>query len=126
MKTFNLKEVFSDYGWNKGFKFEINFSRQSVARIYISDRKTKYYAGGYGYDKESSVIALMINDLIGARPYNENIYGNRNGFLSGGVGFWSIKDSFESLGDGFTLNKIYCGKYSDVYNITFNLGGGAA
>lgn len=63
--TFNLKEVFNEYGRNKEFKFEILFSNSGVARIYINDRKTKYVAGGYGYDKVSSVIATMINDLIG-------------------------------------------------------------
>lgn len=119
MKTFNIKEEFNNYGWNTGFKFEITYSKSGVARIYLgSNRKTKYFASGYGYDKESSVIATMINDLLGEQNYNPNIYGNRNGFLSGGTGLSSIKESFESI-EGYKLNKIYSGVNSDVYEISF-------
>ena len=119
MKTFNIKEVFNQYGWNKGFKFEIIYSRSGVARIYINDRKTKYSASGYGYDKESTVLSNMINDLVGAKSYDSNIYGNRNGLLSYGVGFDSIKKSFESI-EGNKLIKLYSGLKSDVYEIIFN------
>lgn len=129
MKNFNLKELFEDksYGWNKGFKFEIIFSNSGVARIFINDRKTKYYANGGGYDKISTVIASMVNDLIGKQPYNFEIYGNSGNykkegetefFLSSGVGFSSIKDSFESI-KGNELNQIYSGKNSNIYQITF-------
>ena len=120
MSTFNLKKVFNDgYGWEKGFKFEIIWGKTGVARIWINDRKTSYTAGGYGYDKESSVIARMINDLIGKQPYNPNIYGNRDGFLSGGTGLSSIENSFESV-NGYKLTKLYSGKDSNVYEIKFN------
>ena len=119
MKTFNIKEEFNNYGWNIGFKFEITYSKSGVARIYLgSNRKTKYTATGYGYDKESSVIATMINELLGKQNYNPNIYGNRNGFLSGGTGLSSIKESFESV-EGHKLNKIYSGVNSNVYEISF-------
>jgi hypothetical protein len=81
MKTFDLKSVFGEgYGWEKGFKFEIVYSKNGIARIYAGDRKTKYTASGYGYDKKSSVLATMINDLIGVQAYDESIYGNRAGF----------------------------------------------
>jgi len=120
MSTFNLKEVFNDYGWSKGFKFEIVYSKQGVACIYIGDRKTSYTAGGYGYDKESSVIATMINDLIGEQKYNKKIYGNNGKFLSGGTGFSSIKESFEYK-RGFKLEGLYSGFNSDVYQVTFKL-----
>ena len=132
MRTFDLKKQFSDknYGWDKDFKFEIIFSNSGVARIYINDRKTKYNANGYGYDKVSSVIASMINDLVGMQPYNSEIYGNSGNYkkecetefhLNGGVGFSSIKDSFESIA-GTELNQIYSGKNSNVYEIKFNQG----
>ena len=131
MQTFDIKKQFSDgYGWNEGFKFEIIFSNSGVARIYINDRKTKYNANGYGYDKTSSVIASMINDLIGLQPYNFEIYGNSGNYkkegetefyLSGGVGFSSIKESFESIA-GNKLNQIYSGKNSNIYEIKFNQG----
>ncbi len=129
MQQWDLKKVFNEkgYGWNKGFKFEITFSNSGVARIFIGDRKTKYTAGGYGYDKVSSVIANMINDLIGKQSYNKDIYGNScnysnntelTGILCGGTGFGSIKESFESI-EGFKLNQIYVGVNSSVYEITF-------
>ena len=131
MQTFDLKKQFNEgYGWNKDFKFEIVYSNNGVARIYINDKKTKYKAAGYGYDKVSSVIASMINDLIEKQPYNSEIYGNTGNYkkegetefhLSGGVGFSSIKESFESIA-GNELNQIYSGKNSNIYEIKFNQG----
>lgn len=118
MATYNLKKDFKEF-WSNGFKFEVIYSKSRAARIFVGDRKTKYTAGGYGYCKESSVIAAMINDLVGVQSYNPNIYGNRNGFLIGGVGFSSIKQSFESVAD-YKLEKIYSGINSDVYQIKFN------
>ena len=129
MQTFDLKKQFSDknYGWDKDFKFEIVFSNSGAARIYINDRKTKYNASGYGYDKTSSAIASMVNDLIGQQPNNFEIYGNNGNYkkegetefyLSSGVGFSSIKESFESI-TGNELNQIYSGKNSNVYEIKF-------
>lgn len=128
MKNWDLKKAFNEkcYGWDKGFKFEIIFSNSGVARIFIGDRKTKYAAGSYGYDKTSTVIANMINDLIGEQPYNKEVYGNTGNyckdkeayFLSGGVGFGSIKDSFESI-EGNKLVSIYSGVNSSIYEITF-------
>lgn len=118
MATYNLKKDFKDY-WSNGFKFDVTYSKSGIARICIGDRQTSYKAGGYGYCKESSVIASMINDLIGVQPYNSNIYGNLNGLLCSGVGFSSIKDSFESVA-GYKLDKLYSGLNSDVYQIKFN------
>ena len=116
MKTFDLKEM----GWTE-FKFEVIYSKRGVARIYIGDRATNYTAGGYGYDKESSVIANMINDLLIDNPkYNKNVYGNYKGrSLSHGVGFHVIKGSFETK-RGNKLEKIYSGMNSDVYYIKIN------
>ena len=130
MQTFDLKKQFTNgYGWTTDFKFEIIFSNSGAARIYINDRKTKYKAAGYGYDKTSSVIASMVNDLIGQQPYNFEIYGNTGNYKKesetefylsgGGVGFSSIKESFESI-TGNELNQIYSGKNSNVYEIKFN------
>ena len=129
MQTLDLKKQFTEgYGWSKDFKFEIIFSNSGVARIYINDKKTKYKAAGYGYDKTSTVLAKMINDLIGEQPYNPTIYGNSGNYkkegetefhLSGGVGFSSIKESFESI-SGNELNQIYSGKNSSIFEIKFN------
>lgn len=126
MKQFNIKEVFNEYGWKTGFKFHIKWNNSGGARVYVNDRPTKYKAGGYGYDKESSCIASMVNDLIGDQPYNSEIYGNSGNYnkdkslhhLSGGVGFDSIQDSFQSL-EGAKLTKLYWGDCFNVYEITF-------
>lgn len=127
MKQFNIKEVFKEYGWSKGFKFHIKWSNTGVAKIYINDRPTKYKAGGYGYCKESSVIATMINDLIGDQPYDSEIYGNSGNYnkdkslhhlSQSGVGFSSIQGSFQSL-QGAKLDKLYWGTDFNVYEITF-------
>ena len=128
MQTLDLKKQFTEgYGWDKDFKFEIIFSNSGVARIYINDKKTKYTAAGYGYDKTSSVIASMVNDLIGLQPYNFEIYGNSGNYkkegetefyLSSGVNFDSIKKSFESIA-GNELNQIYSGKNSNIFEIKF-------
>lgn len=116
-QVFDIKKVFNQYGWKDGFKFEITYTN-STARVWIGDRMTKYKAGGYGYCKESTVLSNMINDLIGEQPYNSEVYGNRNGLLSYGVGFDSIKSSFESI-EGNKLNKLYSSKNSYIYEIVF-------
>ena len=118
MKTFDLKEARAEYdGWDI-IKFEVVYSNK-VARIYINDRKTKYNAGGYGYCKESSVIAEMINDLIEVQAYNPEVYGNRNGLLSqGGVGVSSLQESLKSI--GVKLEQIYSGKNSNVYSLNLS------
>ena len=116
MKTFNLKEARAEYGGWDIIKFEVVYSNKGVARIYINDRKTKYNASGYGYCKESSVIAEMINDLIEVQAYNPEVYGNRNGLLSqGGVGVSSLQESLKSI--GVSLEQIYSGKDSNVYKL---------
>ena len=116
MKTFDLKEARAEYdGWDI-IKFEVVYSSKCVARIYVGNRKTKYNAGGYGYCKESSVVAGMINDLIEVQAYNPEVYGNRNGLLSqGGVGVSSLQESLKSI--GVSLEQIYSGKDSNVYRL---------
>lgn len=110
MSTINVKEL------GHTFKFEINYNR--VARIWVGDKKTPYIASGYGYDKASTVIANMINNLIGTQPYNTEIYGSFAGLLSPGTGFRSIKESFESI-EGNKLDFIYEGsRGSEIYEIT--------
>lgn len=83
--------------------------------------------GGGGYCKESSVIASMVNDLIGYQNYSPDQYGNSRAYkgkknerkLDGGTGFSSIADSFQSL-RGCKLKKVYCGKTSDVFEVKFS------
>jgi len=99
------------------FKFEVTFSK-TTTRIWRGFKKTKYYAGGYGYDKLSTVIAEMINDLTGEQTYSREVYGHYKGLLTFGVGFDATKQSFESI-EGNKLDLVYCGKTSNVYEITF-------
>ena len=115
MRTINSETV-KDWVGKNGIKFDVRYSRAGVARIFIGDAKTPYYANGGGYCKESSVIASMINDVFGALPYDDSIYGSRNGKLSGGVGFRSIQECFNSI-EGQTLTKIYSSSVNDVYEI---------
>lgn len=123
METFNLKRVISENptDWNS-FKFALVYKKTSYRwcpRIYVGDRKTKYHARGCGYDKESAVIAEMINDICGEVRYNKKIYGSYDGYLAGGTGFEAIKESFESK-RGNKLVKLYSGAEFDVYEITIN------
>lgn len=129
-KIWDLKSIFNSYGWDKGFKFSLELEGKSSLRLYVGSRKTSYVATGCGYDMVSSVIAKMINDLIGEQPYDSSFYGNtRNysnntsdkGTLCGGTGFSSIKESFESLGDGFKLDYIYKARDYRVYEVKLNL-----
>ena len=117
---FNIKEmVESTTMWRK-FEFEVLYSSSGVARIYINHRKTKYNVGGYGYDKESAVIAQMINDLTTDITYNKKIYGNNGKALcQGGCGFSSIAESFNNK-RGNKLVKIYSGFKTDVYSLIIN------
>lgn len=118
LKEIYIKDEFSNRKYWMSFKFEVIYSSNSVARIYINDRKTKYSAGGYGYDKESAVIASMINDLtVNDCKYNKKHYGNNGKKLSqGGVGFSSIQKCFNSK-QGCFIKKIYSGLKSDIYEI---------
>lgn len=130
MKTLNLKSIFHQYGWDKGFKFSLEIEGKNNLRIYVGCNKTKYVATGGGYDKVSEVIAEMLNDLIGEQKYSKDIYGNTmnysnntkdKGLLCGGTGFSAIKNSFESLGEGNTLNHIYEARSFGVYEVKFNI-----
>ena len=118
--------------YDSPLKFEIIYSNSGVARIYISDRKTSFTAGGVWYCKESTLIAMFINDLISYQNYNSKIYGNSGKYnpktnkrylykryLNGGVGFSSIESSFNSL-KGCKLEKIYSGFNSDTYSLKVN------
>ena len=121
MSLFDIKECIKEYEWWAEFKFSIEYSKSEIARIYIGDRKTKYHVSGYGYDKESTVISLMINDItIKNCKYNKKLYGNNGKKLSqGGVGFNVISQSFNAK-QGCFLKKIYYGVNYDIYQIKIN------
>ena len=104
---FDIKKVFHEYGdmW-KEFKFEVIYNNQGNCRIHIEGRRTtKYYAGGSGYDKEVTVITEMINDLMGKEVIQESSLS-------------SIIKQFNAI-DDCHLEKIFNGKYSNVFSIKF-------
>jgi len=115
---FNLKKLVNTIDVWKDFKFSVEYNKKGGVRIYVNDRKTKYYVKGYGYDKSSAIIAKMVNDLIGKQQYNENIYGNNGKYLSeNGVGLMPIIDSLRTI--NVKLEEIYTGKSYDVFKIDF-------
>jgi len=118
MAFFNLKKEF-EKGYCRKFKFHIKYGTTGVARIWINDRKTKYFVNGYGYDKESSVIAEMINDLISFKDYGDYYTGGGTGerLISHGIGFDSLKGAFEYIGG--KLEKLYWCNDIYVYEINF-------
>jgi len=113
---FNLKRLLNVMDVWKTFKFSVEYNKKGGVRIYVNDKKTKYYVKGYGYDKLSAVIAKMVNDLIGKQPYNKNIYGNDGKYLSeNGVGLMPIIESLFTI--NVKLEEIYAGKSYDVFEI---------
>lgn len=96
--------------WKKGFQFEVKYSKRGIARIYVNGNKTKFLASRWAYNKESYVIAEMINDLAWGQNYN----GMR--WLDYNADFAEIKAIFESL-EGNKLNKL---GDSNFYEICFD------
>lgn len=110
------------------------------ASIYFADRSFEgsndYKAGGYGYDKASTVLANMLNDYMQGEllrnidkileakkenklPYGIGVYSIEKGFLpsfAGGVGVNCYYDIMKFLGYEFTCD--YYGKHEDSYTIS--------
>ena len=102
-------------------------------------RKEGYYAGGYGYDKESTVIALAFNDFLkyklwkltpeqlrggngsndrGNAPYGIHLYSENRPHFGGGIGVNCYYAISEYIGGKFDC--IASGKTFDVYTYTDN------
>ena len=108
---FDIKKVFHEYGdmW-KEFKFETIYNNQGNCRIHVEGKRTtKYYTRGSGYNKEVAVITEMINDLMGKEVIQESSLSN-------------IVKQFNAI-DGCYIEKIFNGKYSNVFSIKFPKGG---
>lgn len=108
---FDIKKVFDEYGdmW-KEFKFEVLFNKKGNCRIHVEGgRTTKYYAGGYGYNKEATVIANMINDLMGKNVVTDSSVKG-------------IIEQFNKIND-CNIKEIFNGKNGNVYDIRFHFGG---
>ena len=117
MSYLKRKEIVDILNERKGkLKFHIKF-RNGNQRIYINNMKTEYYAGGHGYEKSSSVISMLINDLLGAMNYKNAYTGSRSGIrmLSNGIGIDAVINALENIGSH--LEFIYYGDSFDVYEL---------
>ena len=120
------------------------WSNNGVCRIYdFRGEKTKFYAGGYGYDKQGSCLAGLMNhyfkdDLKRLEScVNSESFQRRKGFyglhhyniktgkyqkrsskytrthVDGACGFNSMKSILYKL--GFTMEFVYESKNSNIY-----------
>lgn len=120
-----VKEITFNIEWSKGGNPTLE------ARAYHVDGSSSYVkarAGGYGYCKESTVIAEAFNSLLKYKLYQiENIEGlpygiyiNRNQYTgySGGIGVNCYYAISELIGGKF--EKLASGKTFDAYKLTLN------
>lgn len=120
-----VKEITFSIEWSKGFNPTLE------ARAYHIDGSTSYVkarAGGWGYCKESTVIAEAFNKLLKYKLYQiENIealpygiYINKNNYTgySGGIGVSCYYSIAELIGGKFI--KLASGKNFDAYKFTMN------
>ena len=120
-----IKEITFSIEWSKGG------NPTMLARAYHVDGSTscvRARAGGYGYCKESTVIAEAFNSLLKYKLYQiENIdalpygiYINRNNYTgySGGIGVSCYYSIAELIGGKF--EKLASGKSFDAYKLTLN------
>jgi len=117
MSYLNREDIIGILNLKKGkLKFHTKF-RNGNPRIYINSMKTKYYAGGSGYEKSSSVIAMLINDLLGSIDYKNAYTGSRSGIrmLNSGIGIDTVINALDTIGAKLVI--VYCGDDFDVYEL---------
>jgi len=120
-----VKEITFSIEWSKGGNPTLE------ARAYHIDGSTSYVkarAGGWGYCKESTVIADAFNSLLKYKLYEiqdieklpYGIYINRNQYTgySGGIGVSCYYSISELIGGKF--EKLASGKSFDAYKFTMN------
>ena len=120
-----VKEITLSIEWSR------QFNPTLTAKAYHVDGSTSVVTsrcGGWGYDKESTVIADAFNALlkyklyqlgeVESKPYG--IYLNHNGYTgySGGIGVSCYYAISELIGGKF--EKLASGKHFDAYKITLN------
>jgi len=117
MSYLKKEDIIEMLNINKGkLKFHIKFRNGNV-RIVINNEKTKYYAGGYGYDKASSAVSELINDLLGEMDYRNAYTGSRSGIrmLSNGIGIDAVINALDAIGS--KLDIVYIGDDFNVYEL---------
>ena len=122
-----VKEITFSIEWSKSFNPTLE------ARALHLDGSTSYVkarAGGWGYCKESTVIAEAFNSLLKYKLYElvnlpndftpYGVYINRNGYTgySGGIGVNCYYSISELIGGKF--EKLASGKSFDAYKFTMN------
>lgn len=87
--------------WNEVI-VEVNHSRNGIARLFINGCKTFFYTNGYGYCKNSTLLADFLNYWVGEEISN-----------SGGAGVERVKE--DALKKGVKLEYICETKDSRIY-----------
>jgi len=134
------REEFLSTNW-KFSTMAFKWSRSGVCRLYDRrDDQTKFYAGGYGYDKKGTVLGDFINTFFseelkkldsskfyGLSHYNRNAKSNKRRFLKyaskntcsyvdGGCGFNCMVDILFKI--GFKMPFVQETKNSSIYTLT--------
>jgi len=116
-----VKEIKNNPDDLSEFKFHIYWNRNGGARIYRHYTPTKISAGGYGYDRGSTVLSTLINGVIGEQDYKYAYTDGGSGkrTIADGIGIEEVINTFEKL-DGCSLDVLYGAKDFTVYKIKFN------
>lgn len=91
---------------------EINTSNSGVCRLYINGIKTPFFAGGYGYDRVSTVL----NDFM-------NYYAGQNKYTCNGVGVESLIAQIDELNtpeQRIKLTYVCNTKNGTIFKVTCN------
>lgn len=80
-----------------------------VARVYLGTRRTPFFAGGYGYDKESAALGKFMYYYFNDNPESEAPS------RPNGQGFASCEKYAKYF--GYKLTKLYDGYGVDVYRL---------
>jgi hypothetical protein len=112
------------------------WSNAGVCRIYdLRGDKTKFYAGGYGYDKQGTCLAGLMNHYFndelkkldsgkfyGLHHYNSKSYKRQKrsskhtrSYVDGACGFESMRTILNKI--GFKLTFVYEDNSSNIYRL---------
>ena len=95
-----------------------------TCQLWHKNSKLQFSAGGYGYDKISTVFGNFMDEYFETqkllkRKSVKGLYGHRNGFFSYGVGIDCHKTILDNL-RGFKFEYITETKTAIVYKLTYD------